>query len=205
MTGVRELRVLCLHGLHGSAAILRSQMAELASEMPANVEFVYLDAPSLSSGDFGWWRDDFRGWERTLEWAIDVFDSQPRFDGIFGFSQGAALAGLLAAVNQSEQDGSAGKTWFDFAVMVGGFKSDPPSHSALFRSQLTLPSAHVMGQRDVIIPIGQSRELANQFAGPLVLEHSGGHVVPGIEAVTDPLARFFTDMAGAPVEGVAHG
>jgi len=189
MSETGEVRVLCLHGYHGSAAVLRNQMAPLASAMPANVKFAYVDAPSLSSGDFGWWHEGFRGWERTLQWAVELFNSQPRFDGVFGFSQGAALAGLLAGVNESERQNK----WFDFAVMVGGFKSDSPVHADLFRHELALPSVHIMGRSDTIVPIGDSRQLARQFLRPLVLEHSGGHVIPGISVVADPLARFFAE------------
>jgi hypothetical protein len=97
-----NLRVLCFHGYHGSAAILRSQMAGLVSAMPSNIDFLYIDAPSLAQGDFGWWHEGFSGWERTLVWAQELFEAQPRFDGVFGFSQGAALVGLVAAANESE-------------------------------------------------------------------------------------------------------
>ena len=40
--------MLCLHGYHGSAAILRGQMAPPAAALPSNVELVYVDAPSLA-------------------------------------------------------------------------------------------------------------------------------------------------------------
>lgn len=43
MIGVRDLRVLCLHGYHGSAAVLRMQMARFVAAMPASVDFVYVD------------------------------------------------------------------------------------------------------------------------------------------------------------------
>jgi hypothetical protein len=191
-------RVLCLHGYHGSASVLRSQMAGLVSALPSDVQFVFVDAPSRSSGDFGWWHEGFRGWERTLDWARDFFGSQPPFDGLFGFSQGAALTGLLAAVNESERTMEGGPSWFQFAVMVGGFKSDSSLHADLFKQQLTLPTAHVMGRQDIIVPIEDSRELADQFALPLVLEHRGGHIVPDVDAVTGPLAAFLAARAGVP-------
>jgi hypothetical protein len=193
MTRPRQLRVLCLHGYHGSAAILRSQMAGLVSAMPSDIEFVYVDAPSLASGDFGWWHEGLAGWERTRQWAVGLFGSQPPFDGLFGFSQGAALTGLLAAVNESEYYGNSGQSWFEFAVMVGGFKSDSPQHAELFKKTLALPSVHVMGRSDGIVPIGHSRILASAFKDPLVIEHRGGHIVPGIDTVTHPLAQFLTD------------
>ena len=194
-----QLRILGLHGYHGSAAILRSQMAGLVAAMPPDIEFVYVDAPSLARRDFGWWHEGFAGWERTLSWAVDLLDSQPRFDGLFGFSQGAALTGLLAAANESEL-GDPGQPWFDFAVMVGGFKSDSLQHADFFNKELALPSVHVMGRSDGIVPIGDSRVLASQFRDPLVLEHSGGHVVPGVDAVTAPLDRFLTDRLSSSSE-----
>jgi hypothetical protein len=60
-----------------------------------------VDAPSLASGDFGWWHEGFRGWERTRDWAVELLRTGPRIDGIFGFSQGAALTGLLAALRDT--------------------------------------------------------------------------------------------------------
>ena len=87
--------MLCLHGYHGSATILRRQMAPLAAAIPPRVELVYVDAPSLAEGDFGWWtRGSPAG--QTSAWAVELLRSGPPFDGIFGFSQGAALTGLLA-------------------------------------------------------------------------------------------------------------
>jgi hypothetical protein len=203
MSSPRQLRLLCLHGYHGSAARLRNQMAGLVSAMPSNVEFVYVDAPSLASGDFGWWHEGFSGWEQTRQWAVDLFDSQPPFDGLFGFSQGAALTGLLAAVNESEYHRASAESWFEFAVMVGGFKSDSPRHAELFERSLALPSVHVMGRSDGIVPIGDSRELATAFKDPLVIEHSGGHIVPGTDTVTHPLAQFLADRSVPFVD--SHG
>jgi len=153
-----DLRVLCLHGYHGSGAILRDQMEPLTASLPANVEFVYVDAPSLATGDFGWWHAGFDGWDRTRDWAIELVCAGPRFDGVFGFSQGAALAGLLTAVQES---GSAPPGFrFGFAVMVGGFTSDLPEHAELLRHKLTTPSVHVTGRSDVIVPREDSLRLA---------------------------------------------
>jgi hypothetical protein len=138
---VRDLRMLCLHGYHGTGAILRRQMAPLASAIPANIELVYVDAPSLSAGDFGWWHDGFSGWERTRDWAVELLCTAPRIDGIFGFSQGAALTGLLAALRDSQPS----RLSFEFAIMVGGFTSTMPQHAGLLRHKLTVPSVHVIG------------------------------------------------------------
>jgi pimeloyl-ACP methyl ester carboxylesterase len=189
-----HLRVLCLHGYHGSGAILRDQMASLAAALPSDIEFVYVNAPSLATGDFGWWHEGFDGWERTRDWAIGLVCAGPRFDGVFGFSQGAALAGLLTAVQES---GDAPPQFhFGFAIMVGGFTSDLPKHAELFRHKLATPSVHVIGRRDVIVPRKDSLRLADRFADPLVLEHPGGHTVPGHDAVVEPIAGFLAGRKG---------
>ena len=183
-----DLRILCLHGYHGSGAILRDQMESLTARLPASIEFVYVNAPSLATGDFGWWHEGFEGWERTRDWAIEFVCAGPRFDGIFGFSQGAALTGLLTAVQES---GSAPPEFrFDFAIMVGGFTSDLPQHADLLRRRLPTPSAHVIGRSDVIVPRKDSLRLADRFVDPLIVEHSGGHIVPGQQAVAEPIADF---------------
>ncbi len=190
-----DLRVLCLHGYHGSGAILRDQMESLTTSLPANIDLVYVDAPSLATGDFGWWHEGFDGWERTRDWAIELVCGGPRFDGIFGFSQGAALTGLLTAVQES---GSAPPEFrFDFAIMVGGFTSDQPRHTEMLQHKLATPSVHVIGRSDVIIPRKDSLRLADRFANPLIIEHPGGHIVPGHDGVAGPIAHFLATRKGS--------
>jgi predicted esterase len=197
-----DLRLLCLHGYHGTGATLRRQMAPLAGSLPANIEFVYIDAPSLASGGFGWWHEGFAGWERTRDWITGQLSAGPRIDGLFGFSQGAALTGLLAALRESPQ--APRGLDFGFAIMVGGFTSFLPQHAGLFPRPLTIPSVHVIGRGDGIVPGSDSLELAGRFADPLVLEHGGGHVIPGDRAVAEPIARFLTRFASTARAGVVH-
>ena len=188
-----DLRVLCLHGYHGTGAILRRQLAPLARSLPADIEFVYTDAPSLAVGGFGWWHEGFTGWEHTRDWIVERLGAGPRIDGLFGFSQGAALTGLLAALRESRQ-APAGLD-FRFAVMVGGFTSFLPQHADLFRRPLAIPSVHVIGRSDGIVPRSDSLERAGRFTDPLVLEHGGGHIIPADRAVAEPIARFLATFA----------
>jgi hypothetical protein len=197
-----ELRVLCLHGYHGTGAILRRQMAPLAGWIPADIEFVYIDAPSLASGDFGWWHEGFTGWERTRDWIVEQLSDGPRIDGLFGFSQGAALTGLLAALRESPQ--APRGLDFRFVIIVGGFTSFQPQHASLFPRPLTIPSVHVIGRSDGIVPQSDSLKLAGRFADPLVLEHTGGHVISGDRTVAEPIARFLARFASAARTGAAY-
>jgi hypothetical protein len=171
------------------------------AECPSGVELVYADAPALAEGDFGWWHEGFRGWERTRDWAVELLRTGPRIDGIFGFSQGAALTGLLAALRDSRPS----PLWFEFAIMVGGFTSTMPQHAGLFRHKLTIPSVHVTGRADAIVPRRDSLLLADRFADPLIIEHPGGHVIPSDTTVTAPIAGFLAgfarDTGAAPALG----
>ena len=193
------ISILALHGYHGSAQTLRRQIAPLAEALPSSVDLTFVDAPSLARGDFGWWHEGFTGWEATRDWIAELTAGE-HFDGVIGFSQGAALAGLLLATQEAAGD-AAGKTahafgfGFGFGVMIGGFTSEEPRHAPLLRRKLTTPSLHVTGRADGIVPMRDSLRLAERFADPVIVEHGGGHVIP-----TDPraLARIveFVDQHG---------
>jgi pimeloyl-ACP methyl ester carboxylesterase len=182
-------RILALHGYHGSADVLRRQIAPASAALPVDTELVFVDAPSLSQRDFGWWHDGFRGWEHTRDWVLDLA-AREHFAGVFGFSQGAALAGLLAAVQQSDPTNSLR---FKFVMMVGGFTSFEPQHAALFERKLAVPSLHVMGAYDGIVPMRDSLRLAERFEEPVIVKHPGGHVIPSDSTITSRIAAFVAD------------
>ncbi len=194
---MHKIRLLCLHGYHGSAEILRRQMRPLVDDIDIPVEFVYVDAPSLAVGDFGWWHLNFRGWERTRDWAVDLFERESHFDGVFGFSQGAALTALLVGMRAPDGVVSEQRPLsFEFAMMASGFRSDSSIHSGLFANtdSFALPSLHMMSQYDPIVANRDSRALAARFAAPLVLEHSDGHVVASTPQIREKVALFHTKM-----------
>ncbi|TMK38684.1 MAG: hypothetical protein E6G66_18340 [Actinobacteria bacterium] len=63
---------------------------------------------------------------------------------------------------------------FDWAIMVSGFTSTLPQHAHLFRHKLTIPSLHVTGQADTLVPMRDSLLLAERFSRPVIIEHRGG-------------------------------
>lgn len=218
---MEKLRILCLHGYHGSAQILRRQMAPLADGLDRPPELICIDAPSLAEGDFGWWHaasaqnaaanagvgpraKRYEGWQRTVDAIDSAFAQQGPFDGVFGFSQGAALAALLVGLRSGDnpaRQASAGNALghsiaFDFALMVGGFVSADPDLVTLYGERLNyaLPSVHVIGRSDTIVPPAASIELASRFSNPLILEHDGGHIIPTAPKIRQRLGIFLEDM-----------
>ena len=214
---MKKLRILCLHGYHGSGEVLRRQMQALMDGLESRVELVYLDAPSLSEGDYGWWhavaaesgqgadtsgvglaRMRYEGWERTRRAIVSAFQERGPFDGIFGFSQGAALAGLLVGLRAPDGVPTPEQPLaFDFAIVVSGFVSNDPSHAPLYAraASYALPSLHLVGRSDGIVPPRDSKELAARFSEPTVLEHAGGHVVASDAATRAGVAAFLEAMS----------
>jgi acetyl esterase/lipase len=209
----RRLRILCLHGYHGSGAILRRQMTTWPDELASLADFVYVDAPSLAAGDFGWWHavaserdpasDDpglggrhrhYKGWARTRTAIVSAFETQGPFDGVLGFSQGAALAALLVGLRAPDGSTTSERPLrFQFAIVVSGFASNDGELAHLYerREAYDLPSLHVIGGRaDAIVPSDDSRRLASLFRAPQIVEHGGGHVVPGAPDVVARVRAF---------------
>lgn len=216
-----KLRILCLHGYHGSARVLRDQMKILTGGMEHLADFVYVDAPSLANGDFGWWhavRDGtstdhedagvgpgvvrYEGWARTYAWVVSLFEREAPFDGVFGFSQGAALTALLVGLRSHDGTTTGHKPLaFDFAMMVGAFLAGDPELACLYDSgaSFDLPSIHIMGRSDFIVPGEYSRGVAAKFKNPLVLEHSGGHVIAGTLEIRKQVASFLEERTRSRV------
>ncbi|HWU91022.1 MAG TPA: alpha/beta hydrolase fold domain-containing protein [Kofleriaceae bacterium] len=211
----RKLRILCLHGYHGNARVLRSQMGSLAAELEPLAELVFIDAPSLAAADYGWWhavnderdpasddpgvggrRRHYKGWARTREAIVALFESRGPFDGVFGFSQGAALAGLLVGLRAPDGRPTPERPLrFDFALVVSGFSSNDPELARLHaqRDSYDLPSLHVFGRADAIVAAADSRALSAHFTNPTLVEHAGGHVIPDEPFVRDRIRAFLEE------------
>jgi pimeloyl-ACP methyl ester carboxylesterase len=137
-----------------------------------DADFVHVDAPY--SG----------GWAATRDWLVALVAREGPFDGVFGFSQGAALAALMAPL-------------FRFAIVVGGFMTAAPAHAIDYQRlrDTGVPSLHIIGRSDGVVPSQASHDLAACFRAPVVVEHPGGHVVaatPEVRAAT----QAFLSMIG---------
>lgn len=133
----RKLRVLALHGYGQTPQGFRHKTGSLRSDRTVKkvVDFHYAQAPmqiddcdhSISNklgGTFGYWQP--RGSDPNTEclaavtWANDLCKQEGPFDGVFAFSQGAALAALLISL-QTTQPQAAPHIRFRFACFFSGF------------------------------------------------------------------------------------
>uniref|UniRef100_A0A8C3EXQ8 Esterase OVCA2 n=1 Tax=Chrysemys picta bellii TaxID=8478 RepID=A0A8C3EXQ8_CHRPI len=219
----RPLRLLGLHGYRQNQRSFHERTGALRKALRGRAELVSVSAPHPVPGPAaehgngagrspepqdaeprGWWfsrprEETFdaleeaaacKGLDESLDTVARALAEHGPFDGLLGFSQGAALAALVCAL---QQRGDA-RFPFEFAILVAGFKSRAAPHSSYYREPIAVPSLHVLGDTDRVIPPGLSRELASHFVGPAVLTHPGGHFVPASapqkRAYLEFLAKF---------------
>ncbi len=197
------VKLLALHSFRTSGSILEKQMAisgfSKVLRDECNAEIVFVDAPNVASGPipndvvaafpnekyYEWWnatqREDGE-WEyvnadRSLEYIERVWNEHHGFDGIVGFSQGAAMAALLAGLQRSGQ-ALTGFSKLKFIICIAGIRVRDPKFSTHYDNLAHMPSVHIIGQNDPIKRL--TNQLIRSFQAPVVLTHDRGHVVPRI-------------------------
>ncbi|KAI0034841.1 FSH1-domain-containing protein [Vararia minispora EC-137] len=145
------------------------------------------DDPALTPR--AWWKTDASrtrtgGLLESVEVLRDILKAG-RFDGVFGFSQGAAMAAILAALLERPHlfppfliDGAAPHPPFTFCIAASGFKPAGEFAARVFEGGYETPTLHVIGRNDVIVIEERSRSLVDVSKNARVEMHDGGHFVP---------------------------
>ncbi|NXC51224.1 OVCA2 Esterase, partial [Penelope pileata] len=209
MSEGRPLRLLALHGYRQSERRFRQRTGSLRKALRGHAELVAFDAPHLVPGGEdeagedpprGWWfsrpggfeaseaAEEPAGLEESLEAVARALAERGPFDGLLGFSQGAALAAMVCALR------ARGDPRFPvaFAILVAAFPSRAPAHGHFYREPIALPSLHIVGDTDAVIAAHLSTELAQCFVEPVIVSHPGGHFVP----VAAPQKKAYLDFLG---------
>ena len=133
------------------------------------------------------------GFEESLKLVQDVFEAQGPFDGILGFSQGAAFVSLLCVLRNDPSN----KIEFKFSILIAGFQSLVSQHQHMYSNPIDCPSFHTIGSTDGVIPTQSSEELLSMFVDGIAYRHSGGHYVPASPqlrtAINEFLAPFISE------------
>ena len=93
-------------------------------------------------------------------------------DGVLGFSQGATLASLLCTAEGAARVGWTPK----YSILVTGRCSLIAPE--WYQSMCEVPSLHVWGSNDKVVPGPQSDKLSRRFEGPVRVVHERGHIPP---------------------------
>jgi hypothetical protein len=140
----------------------------------------------------GWWfsesnktynaldlTSDDTGFRETLDYINKVFEANQSIDGVFSFSQGACLTSILSRIS-FENDEKYKFIRFKFAILVAGFKSGQTQHDLFYNleKKVDLPTLHLIGTGDKVIPSEMALKLTEYFVNPRVHVHEAGHFIP---------------------------
>lgn len=164
---------------------------------------------------WGWWRRKgekepytYEGMELGFARLAEVLKEEGPFDGVIGFSQGGALAGLLASALETgrreafeKAQSNGGMRYpesleedtgfvtdvvhppFKFAVSYSGFgASNNKLYQAFYEPKISTPMLHYIGSVDTVVEEKRSLRLveACEDGGKegRVVYHPGGHFLP---------------------------
>lgn len=185
------------------------------------------DAPEA----YGWWRrsntadpPEYVGLEDGLSAVAKTLANEGPFDGVMGFSQGAAMAALVASLlegNSRKDAFEAAKARSKFAipfpssfaaldhpplkfcVVYSGFIAPGDRYMAFYEPPIRTSVCHFIGSLDTLVGEERTALLINATGGEdntSVVVHPGGHFVPNNRQYLDALVAFVkakTNEAGA--------
>uniref|UniRef100_D8QA76 Serine hydrolase domain-containing protein n=1 Tax=Schizophyllum commune (strain H4-8 / FGSC 9210) TaxID=578458 RepID=D8QA76_SCHCM len=137
----------------------------------------------------GWWKKDPTsdkavGIENSIAVIKEVLQKR-RFDGVLGFSQGAAFANLISALLERPEtyppflvDGKPPHPPLEFCINVAGFKVRDPLFAETYGAGYSTPTLHVIGRNDVVVIPERSQTLVDVALNGRLELHDGGHFVP---------------------------
>lgn len=132
------------------------------------------------------------GFDSSLAYLKNVFSQEGPFDGMLGFSQGAAMVASVC----TRQRLLKGQMNFRFVILCSGFALKLADYE---QGSINYPSLHIFGNdegNDRQIDNHASRELASLFDDgcSVIIEHEFGHIIPTrspyIDEIRDFLHRF---------------
>ncbi|KAG1865426.1 serine hydrolase FSH [Suillus subluteus] len=109
-----------------------------------------------------WWKFNLErtiahGLEESILLLKDILQ-RDQYDGVFGFSQGAAMTALLTALLEQPHsyppfliDGEAPHPPFKFCAAISGFKAPRSLSAETFGTSYSTPTLHVLRRTDVIV------------------------------------------------------
>jgi len=197
----KPFKILCLHGYRQNDVSFREKTGAFRKCVDKYCEFTFICAPhpvlpmgheDINQDGRGWWfsrdndyfkandaTDCDKGFDASMELIEKTFEEHGPFDGIMGFSQGAALASLLCLMR--ERGELKPVVDFKFAIMVASFKSLSTKHAKWYSGEevkkVTIPTMHVLGSDDKVIRKGVTEQLFSLFGNLTKLYHPGGHYV----------------------------
>ncbi|KAI0119856.1 serine hydrolase FSH [Daldinia grandis] len=171
------------------------------------------DEDDEESDSWAWFCKDeatgaYRGFEEGMRSIAATIAEAGGVDGVCGFSQGGAIAALVAAAlerpyrdppsssyaaspsDPSSQPKEADWSWVDalrsanndqglrFLVVYSGFSTLIDSLQWLYEPPIATPTLIFIGSLDTVVEESRTKGLVDRCKDPTVIVHPGGHYVP---------------------------
>ena len=176
MKATRERpRLLCLHGACSNSEITKMQIIGL--NLRDKFDITYMNAPHVVShpspglenfadGPYYAWSDPARSleiredqWNESMEYVVRRLRDDAPFDGVYGFSQGAAMITNLSHPKSVDvwkgggsnrySSGDGGKLPWQFAILACGAGCHNITESRFGDDcSIDVPSFHIFGKND---------------------------------------------------------
>ena len=209
-----------------------------------------VDVPGFSSSDqadgaaendskaeveaYGWWqRKDsieegvvYKGIEEGVAAIANCIREEGPFDGVIGFSQGAAAAAMVASLLEGEYrlrgfeetekaggmkypESFCGKDGFvqpplKFAIVYSGFRAPGERYDGFYKPNIKTKLLHFIGQLDTVVEEERSRGLVACCEEESVVVHPGGHFLPSQRPWLDACVLFVREALEGEKKGNAR-
>ena len=193
-----SLRVLCLHGHNSNSDITSIQITGLNLSKHCRCMMAHGQWPGEDSGlstfsDGPWHTWARRGsttywnvndWEGSLQYVADLITEHGPFDGVYAFSQRAALVTELTAPEIWRDKLRLEQCPWKFAILACAGAHDLVSSADVL---LQIPSLHIKGAQDVLCQNDSAAiEAMWEPSKRYTYTHSGGHQIKMSLVVVEP-------------------
>ncbi|KAF4440058.1 hypothetical protein F53441_12380 [Fusarium austroafricanum] len=214
------MRILCLHGAGTNSEIFRIQLGSVIHNLlqdDPTLSFEFYDAEvecppakgieALSEGPFYEWyswdpQQRILPAETTtdaIDNVLDMIAEEGPFDGVVGFSQGAAIIASVLAHYSKQNPLQPQTNLFKFAMFICGSK--PFTYDGMSRIDhcckpiVQIPTAHVVGKKDQWY-----KESLGLFAlcdshSAKIYDHGQGHSLPVNPQTTGVVSQMFKNLS----------
>jgi hypothetical protein len=202
----------------------RTLSPALLSRYPDGITFSYptgpLELPMTDTNDtslgtdveskYAWWRtleviSEYKEFPSAIAYLSNYIAREGPFDGVVGFSQGAALAAIVASWCEAPwvpERSSALATQdipvtikapqrpLKFAICYSGYRATPRYYGGFYSPRIQTPVFSVTGDWDHMVNTTRSQELKESCSNIEIMSHPGTHYVPIGDKYLEPVGDF---------------
>ncbi|KAG0650431.1 Esterase inpF [Hyphodiscus hymeniophilus] len=208
------------------AASPKNPSTPLTAQYPGGVQLLYPTGPiqlvpadipgfdiNAAQGDtesdsWGWWKREtggakYVGIEEGLDSIAKAIEEAGGVDGVIGFSQGAAGAGMVASLLEpgreaafeaaKKENAEALGYPSSWAAMMRETGQRQLSFAGFYEPKISTPMCHYIGSLDSVVEESRSLAFVDACKDARKVYHPGGHFVPAGKEMASVLVGFIKE------------